>query len=209
MPESFSPINYQTSEDQIFSQGSLDKLDLEITELLKSKRGFPISIASLPMMYAEKYGRSLQAEGYLTESQRHGKAGYSLTKLLARLKGIKLIERLYGHHSVILAEDFPKYLDYAGDRSGSGGIIPGAQQIYLTFPAEITFTEQDVANYFNKFGPVQDVRIPCQHNRTYGFVTFVFSQTVEQILTKGNPHFICGDRVLVKPYKEKPRLADM
>jgi len=45
-------------------------------------------------MYLEKYGKTLQAEGYLTESQRHGKAGFSLTKLLARLNSIRLIDRL-------------------------------------------------------------------------------------------------------------------
>lgn len=80
-------------EDQVLSPGSLEKLELEITELLKSKKGHPLSIASLPMMYYENYGRTLQAEGYLTESQRHGKAGYNLTKLLARLKFVRLIER--------------------------------------------------------------------------------------------------------------------
>lgn len=78
-------------EDEVLSPGSLEKLELEITELLKYKH--PVSIASLPMMYYEKYGRTLQAEGYLTESQRHGKAGYNLTKLLARLKFVRLIER--------------------------------------------------------------------------------------------------------------------
>lgn len=99
MPESFSQIfspspNEIASEDHAFSPGSLEKLEMELAELLKSRRGYPISIASLPMMYYEKYGRTLQAEGYLTESQRHGKAGYSLTKLLARLKNsIRLIDR--------------------------------------------------------------------------------------------------------------------
>lgn len=99
-PESFSQMlnNHSSGEfhndDYVFSPGSLEKLELEITELLKSRRGFPVSIASLPMLYYEKYGKSLQAEGYLTESQRHGKAGYSLTKLLARLKNnIRLIDR--------------------------------------------------------------------------------------------------------------------
>lgn len=82
------------NDDQVFSPGSLEKLELEIIELLKSRRGNPISIASLPMLYYEKYGKVLQADGYLTESQRHGKAGYSLTKLLARLKNsIRLIDR--------------------------------------------------------------------------------------------------------------------
>ncbi|KAJ6343287.1 hypothetical protein OIU76_005093 [Salix suchowensis] len=188
---------------------SLEKLELELTELLKSRRGVPVSIASLPMMYYEKYGRMLQAEGYLTESQRHGKAGYSLTKLLARLKNsIRLIDRPHGQHSVILTEDVPKYLEYSGERNDPGGIVAGSRQIYLTFPAESTFTEQDVSNYFSKFGPVQDVRIPCQQKRMFGFVTFVFAETVKHILAKGNPHHVCGARVLVKPYREKSRLVD-
>ena len=96
VPESFPHMigNDSLNEDHIFSPGSLEKLELEIIELLKSRRGNPVSIASLPAMYYEKYGKYLQAEGYLTESQRHGKAGYSLTKLLARLKNsIRLIDR--------------------------------------------------------------------------------------------------------------------
>lgn len=214
MPESFSQIfspnaNDIRNEDHVFSPGSLERLEAEITELLKQRRGLPVSIASLPMMYYEKYGKTLQAEGYLTESQRHGKAGYSLTKLLARLKNsIRLIDRPHGQHSVILAEDVPKYLEYSGEKSDPGGIVAGSRQIYLTFPAESTFTEQDVSNYFSKFGPVQDVRIPCQQKRMFGFVTFVFAETVKQILAKGNPHFVCGARVLVKPYREKSRLVD-
>ncbi|XP_011039310.1 PREDICTED: zinc finger CCCH domain-containing protein 18-like isoform X3 [Populus euphratica] len=214
MPESFSQIfgsnlNEIANEECVVSPGSFEKLELELTELLKSRRGVPVSIASLPMMYYEMYGRTLQAEGYLTESQRHGKAGYSLTKLLARLKNsIRLIDRPHGQHSVVLAEDVPKYLEYAGERNDPGGIVAGSRQIYLTFPAESTFTEQDVSNYFSKFGPVQDVRIPCQQKRMFGFVTFVFAETVKQILAKGNPHHVCGARVLVKPYREKSRLID-
>ena len=73
--------------------GSLERLEVEITELLHSRRGQPVSIASLPTLYGEKYGKGLQADGYLTESQRHGKAGYSLTKLLSRLNKIRVIER--------------------------------------------------------------------------------------------------------------------
>nr|GMC74501.1 zinc finger CCCH domain-containing protein 18-like isoform X1 [Ipomoea batatas] len=194
------------NDDQVFSPGSLEKLELEITELLKSRRGSPVSIASLPMMYYEKYGRTLQAEGYLTESQRHGKAGYNLTKLLARLKNsIRLIDRPHGQHSVILAEDASKYIEFRGERNDPGPIVSGSRQIYLTFPAESTFTEEDVSNYFNAFGPVQDVRIPCQQKRMFGFVTFASSDTVKTVLHKGNPHFVCGARVLVKPYREKSK----
>lgn len=42
----------------------------------------------------------------------------------------------------------------------------------------------------------------------FGFVTFVYPDTVQKILAKGNPHFVCGARVLVKPYREKSRLND-
>ncbi|GLT94188.1 hypothetical protein SLE2022_119430 [Rubroshorea leprosula] len=201
--------NEVANEDHAFSPQSLEKLEFELIELLRSRKGLPVSISSLPMMYFEKYGKPFQAERYLTESQRHGKAGHSLTKLLARLKQrIQVIDRPHGQHSVILAEDVPKYLDHAAERSETSGIVAVSKQIYLTFPAESNFTEQDVFNYFNKTGPVQDVRIPYQKKRMFGFVTFVHAETVKQVLAKGNPHFVCGAHVLVKPYREKSRLAD-
>jgi hypothetical protein len=42
----------------------------------------------------------------------------------------------------------------------------------------------------------------------FGFVTFVYSETVKAILSEGNPHYICGARVLVKPYREKGKHGD-
>ncbi|KAM3693382.1 hypothetical protein ACB098_08G159400 [Castanea mollissima] len=83
-----------------------------------------------------------------------------------------------------------------------------SRQIYLTFPADSTFRDEDVSEYFSNFGPVQDVRIPYQQKRMFGFVTFVYPETVKLILAKGNPHFICDSRVLVKPYKEKGKVPD-
>ncbi|KAL9261315.1 Zinc finger CCCH domain-containing protein [Drosera capensis] len=91
---------------------------------------------------------------------------------------------------------------------GGGDVSPGSRQIYLTFPADSTFREEDVSNYFRIYGPVQDVRIPYQQKRMFGFVTFVYPETVKLILAKGNPHFVCDSRVLVKPYKEKGKLPD-
>ncbi|GAV65051.1 zf-CCCH domain-containing protein/RRM_6 domain-containing protein [Cephalotus follicularis] len=92
---------------------------------------------------------------------------------------------------------------------GLGGVMnPGSRQIYLTFPADSTFREEDVSNYFSIYGPVQDVRIPYQQKRMFGFVTFVYPETVKLILAKGNPHFVCDSRVLVKPYKEKGKVPD-
>ncbi|KAG6407439.1 hypothetical protein SASPL_130430 [Salvia splendens] len=206
---SFGLSSYDLAGDEGFLPGSLEKLELEISELLKSRRGHPVSIASLPMLYYDKYGKTLQAEGYLTESQRHGKAGYSLTKLLARLRNsIRLIDRPHGQHAVILAEDAAKYMDIRAERNDPGPIVSGSRQIYLTFPAESTFTEEDVSDYFSNYGQVQDVRIPCQQKRMFGFVTFVTADTVRLILSKGNPHYVRGARVLVKPYREKAKLVE-
>ncbi|CAM0873618.1 unnamed protein product [Alopecurus aequalis] len=183
--------------------GSLERLEEEITELLHSRRGQPVSIASLPTLYGEKYGKGLQADGYLTESQRHGKAGYSLTKLLSRLNKIRVIERPHGQHSVVLAEDAAKYTDCRSDR---GGDLPASShQIYLTFPSDSNFTEDDVSNYFGQYGPVRDVRIPCQDRRMFGFVSFQNPETVTALLMQRNPHFICGSRVLAKAYREKTK----
>uniref|UniRef100_A0A1D1YTI7 Zinc finger CCCH domain-containing protein 18 n=1 Tax=Anthurium amnicola TaxID=1678845 RepID=A0A1D1YTI7_9ARAE len=204
-----SNSNDLVNDDNMILPGSLEKLELELTELLKSRGGQPVSIAMLPMLYFEKFGKVLQAEGYLTESQRHGKAGFSLTKLLARLKNsIRILDRPHGQHSVMLLEDTLRHTEYRNDRNEQGSTVAVSQQIYLTFPAESTFTEEDVSNYFKQFGPVRDVRIPCQQKRMFGFVTFEKQETAQFILSQGNPHFVCGARVLVKPYKEKSRVGD-
>lgn len=62
--------------------------------------------------------------------------------------------------------------------------------------------------FLSIFGPVQDVRIPYQQRRMFGFVTFHHPETVKLVLARGNPHFICDSRVLVKPYKEKGKVAE-
>jgi RNA recognition motif-containing protein len=90
----------------------------------------------------------------------------------------------------------------------SATACPASRQIYLTFPADSIFREEDVSDYFSTFGPVQDVRIPYQQKRMFGFVTFMYPETVKSILAKGNPHFVCHSRVLVKPYKEKGKVPD-
>lgn len=202
--------NSHSNDDHVFRPGSLERLEFEIVDLLKSRRGSPISIASLPMIYYEKYGKVLQAEGYLTESQRHGKSGFSLTKLLTRLKNsIQVIDRPHGQHAVILAEDAPKFMDHRKDKNDPGPIVSSARQIYMTFPADSTFTEDDVSDYFSvHYGLVEDVRIPCQQRRMFGFVTFHSIETVKLILSNDSEHLICGARVLVKPYREKSKLLE-
>ncbi|XP_028776359.1 zinc finger CCCH domain-containing protein 53 isoform X1 [Neltuma alba] len=116
--------------------------------------------------------------------------------------------------ALMMNEDLHKFGRSRLERSefslngGPGMVNPASRQIYLTFPADSTFREEDVSNYFSIYGPVQDVRIPYQQKRMFGFVTFVYPETVKLILSKGNPHFVCDARVLVKPYKEKGKVPD-
>ncbi|XP_020161279.1 zinc finger CCCH domain-containing protein 53 [Aegilops tauschii subsp. strangulata] len=53
---------------------------------------------------------------------------------------------------------------------------PASRQIYLIFPADSTFHEDDISNYFSIYGNVHDVRIPYQQNHMFGFVTFVYKE---------------------------------
>ncbi|XP_017215412.1 zinc finger CCCH domain-containing protein 22 isoform X1 [Daucus carota subsp. sativus] len=116
--------------------------------------------------------------------------------------------------ALMMGDDYLPFGRCRHDRSDFAGFgfrehpNSSSRQIYLTFPADSTFKEEDVSTYFSTFGPVQDVRIPYQQKRMFGFVTFVYPETVKQILAKGNPHFVCDSRVLVKPYKEKGKLPD-
>ncbi|KAK4788598.1 hypothetical protein SAY86_019917 [Trapa natans] len=116
--------------------------------------------------------------------------------------------------AMIVGDEFHKYGRYQQERNDFLGmgmadkLNSASRQIYLTFPADSTFKDEDVSEYFSTYGPVQDVRIPYQQKRMFGFVTFVFPETVKLILNKGNPHFICNSRVLVKPYKEKGKVPE-
>ncbi|XP_016502201.1 zinc finger CCCH domain-containing protein 46 [Nicotiana tabacum] len=148
---------------------------------------------------------------------------------ILRVKALQQRQRFMasGHHhhhpfgynrsaaaALMTSGEFYKYGRSLPDRNefsamALGGISnSSSRQIYLTFPADSTFKEEDVSNYFSMYGPVQDVRIPYQQKRMFGFVTFVYPETVKIILAKGNPHFVCDSRVLVKPYKEKGKFPD-
>ncbi|XP_022154334.1 zinc finger CCCH domain-containing protein 55-like [Momordica charantia] len=115
--------------------------------------------------------------------------------------------------ALMMGEEYHKFGLCRGERNDFLALAAekrnsASRQIYLTFPADSTFKDEDVSEYFSKFGPVQDVRIPYQQKRMFGFVTFVYPETVKHILAKGNPHFICESRVLVKPYKEKGKVPE-
>ncbi|GAA0172792.1 hypothetical protein Leryth_009619 [Lithospermum erythrorhizon] len=114
--------------------------------------------------------------------------------------------------AALMGEELDKFGPFGLDMNNFTGMgldcNSSSRQIYLTFLADSPFTEEDVSNYFSIYGPVQDVRIPYQQKRMFGFVTFIYSETVILVLAKGNPHFVCDSRVLVKPYKEKGKVAE-
>ncbi|KAG8387209.1 hypothetical protein BUALT_Bualt03G0229400 [Buddleja alternifolia] len=191
------------------SRGSLKQFEIELIELLKSRRGIPVPISSLPILYYEKYGMILQPEAYLKDSNKQGNIGCALVQLLSQMSNtIRVFDRPHGHKCVILAEDIPRYMKFVEEINENEANVADACQVYLTFPPQSVFSDQDVRSYFNKFGPVQDVRIPSKEKRMFGFVTFVYPETVELILTIANPHFIRGAQVVVKPYRPKPMLFD-
>lgn len=180
----------------IGSPGKLDNLDQCYELLLRSKAAQQQRLAAASQLMAagalSPYGKCMNS----LMQQQHNDTQRSAAAALMMGENIPRFNRCQ-----------PERHDFSA--MGLGGMInPGSRQIYLTFPADSTFREEDVSNYFSIYGPVQDVRIPYQQKRMFGFVTFVYPETVKLILAKGNPHFVCDSRVLVKPYKEKGKIPE-
>ncbi|KAL8137376.1 hypothetical protein V2J09_003377 [Rumex salicifolius] len=179
--------------------------------------GSPSKIEMMEQCHELLRSKSLQQQRLMAAANNANSSHYSGSKLLNLLVQQQQNEsqRAAAAAALIMGEDIHKFsrsrLSRSDHMMNGGGQIewsPSSRQIYLTFPADSTFREEDVSNYFSAFGPVQDVRIPYQQKRMFGFVTFVYPETVKLILAKGNPHFVCDSRVLVKPYKEKGRIPD-
>ncbi|XP_062115602.1 zinc finger CCCH domain-containing protein 53 isoform X2 [Humulus lupulus] len=176
--------------------GSPNKLDMmaeSCHELLRSKSAQQqrLAAASQLMASANSFPYSPKCMNFLLQQQQQNETQRAAAALM-------------------MGEDLHKFGRSRLERNdfSMNGVNPASRQIYLTFPADSTFREEDVSNYFSIYGPVQDVRIPYQQKRMFGFVTFVYPETVKLILAKGNPHFVCDARVLVKPYKEKGKVQD-
>ncbi|KAL6657694.1 hypothetical protein ACP70R_005474 [Stipagrostis hirtigluma subsp. patula] len=200
--------SYEMHNDrQAGSPGSLHMLEMEIRGLLLSLQPPTVPIESLANMYIGRYGKPLRIERFCMKGQQHAKTGYSLTDLLMCFNTTRLIKREEQHY-IVLVEDAPKYLSH-----GFKLVMPDASsdsnQIYLSFMPQSTFTEEDVRNYFSRYGTVSDVRFPPQARRTFGFVSFLCPGTAKRILSErspSTPHLICGGHVFIKAYKEKHEL---
>lgn len=74
---------------------------------------------------------------------------YTCFSLLLRHKHTAaFLNRPHGQHAVVLAEDAHRFTAFRGERDDLSGVNPSSRQIYLTFPAESSFTEEDVTSHF-------------------------------------------------------------
>ncbi|KAF0908386.1 hypothetical protein E2562_025060 [Oryza meyeriana var. granulata] len=89
-------------------------------------------------------------------------------------------------------------------------------KIYITFKEfsyASSITEENVRDYFKKFGPVINVYIPYKPEKhIFGSVTFQNAETVRLLLSRETSHFICGEEARIKPYlgraeREQRKLA--
>ncbi|GKU92239.1 hypothetical protein SLEP1_g5995 [Rubroshorea leprosula] len=176
--------------------------------------GSPSKIDMMDQCYDILRSKSAQQQRLAAASQLMGSASfpYSPKSMNLFLQQQQTDTQRAAAAALMIGDDMLKFGRSRLERNGfllnGDAVNPASRQIYLTFPADSTFREEDVSNYFSLYGPVQDVRIPYQQKRMFGFVTFVFPETVKIILAKGNPHFVCDARVLVKPYKEKGKVPD-
>ena len=69
--------------------------------------------------------------------------------------------------------------------------------------------DDDLKEFFEKYGPVKDSPVILDNNRSasrcFGFVTFEYKETVEEVLKKGNRFYMKGRLIDVK--KADPKLG--
>ncbi|KAK1397565.1 hypothetical protein POM88_007428 [Heracleum sosnowskyi] len=83
---------------------------------------------------------------------------------------------------ILMGDEINKFSRSPRFERSEFSMSPDSRQIYLTFPADSTFREEDVSSYFSNYGPVQDVRIPYQqklppfHFHLQRIVSIIFSR---------------------------------
>ncbi|CAL5340788.1 unnamed protein product [Camellia sinensis] len=166
------------------AEQQIDAVDKVLSEL---------DVASIPklMVWNKNGSKSSQQQRLVAASQLMASTSL-LYSAVATNKCMNLLlqqqksdtQRGWAATTLMMGEDMHKFRLSWLDRnefpmnSGLEMVNPGSRQIYLTFPADSTFREEDVSNYSSSF------------------------------LLKGTLIFMCDARVLVKPYKEKGKVPD-
>ncbi|KAL6855974.1 hypothetical protein ACP4OV_018776 [Aristida adscensionis] len=176
---------------------TLPTLENEIRELLNLHQS-PVPVDLLPKLYFEKYAVSLLVEGIPPEGRRKGEVWYSIIRLLMRFNTIKVTESNGQNYGVPVEDD-----------SELGDVKPvlapatsGCNKISITFDKNRRFSYLDVREYFRKYGPVNYAQ--CLPERTYGFVSFVYTEAVKLIFSEeSKKHYINGESIDVRPYRDR------
>ncbi|KAK1387025.1 hypothetical protein POM88_015203 [Heracleum sosnowskyi] len=87
---------------------------------------------------------------------------------------------------ILMGDEINKFSRSPRFERSEFSMSPDSRHIYLTFPADSTFREEDVSSYFSNYGPVQDVRIPYQqkpHSLNY------FQQNILVPSNRSSPEF--------------------
>lgn len=108
------------------------------------------------------------------------------------------LNRPHGQHAVVLAEDAHRFTAYRSDHRGEdlSGINPSSRQIYLTFPAESTFTEEDVTSHFRSL-------VPASTSCFLFIGTTEYSRLTVTVLTSAGWMYAC-----VQGLRSSPRCSD-
>eukprot|EP01018_Ginkgo_biloba_P007438 Gb_31294 [translate_table: standard] len=183
---------YSDYEQNENSRESVQLFENELQELLKGRRK-PLRISILPAMYEERFHKPFN------------RSDEKLTALLQKCKNIILVLRPEGQHVIMLREDetVPATRASANRRARPNqSIDPKNRKIYLTFPPGSTFTSDDAEAYFRQFGPVRGIRMSHEEPPTYAFVEFYSPEGALSALCSTRAHYIVGQKVMVKPYKQ-------
>ncbi|PWZ04266.1 putative zinc finger CCCH domain-containing protein 51 [Zea mays] len=183
---------------QVDHLGSLQMLEMEI-DLLLLQPSSQVPVDHLEKKFLEIYTKLLEIDGFHTEDQRNRKTGYGLTDLFMQLNATRETERR-GRYYVVLVKDAPKYVTH-----GFQPAVPLAgsdfNKICVTFKSESIFTHTDVQNYFSQYGTVSEERF-SEERHMHGHVSFVDLETAKRIISESGPHFICGNEVRAKAFRQ-------
>ncbi|XP_051140095.1 zinc finger CCCH domain-containing protein 18-like isoform X2 [Andrographis paniculata] len=96
------------------------QLEEQFVEILKIRRGIPVPLSCLPILYHDKYCKSLPVQACMKEPHKLRKICCTLTELIRQMKSIKVTDKWHGMESTILEDDLSTYLKSMKKERGRG-----------------------------------------------------------------------------------------